>query len=181
MVHDDLSSQNILVSDAGDLTAVLDWECVSALPVWKACDYPEFLKDKIRQEKPEVGHYEPGEHGEPNELYWEHLLDYEVTLLRDVFIEKMKIIEPAWGDVFNISERERDFDNSLENCDNVFAARHIRAWVDDITAGVDGPRSLCDRIDGVLTRSIHDSNQILAGSSPWNASKERLFQLVTRS
>ena len=35
--HDDLSDRNILVDQDGNLTAVLDWECVSALPLWKVC------------------------------------------------------------------------------------------------------------------------------------------------
>ncbi|CAG7965393.1 unnamed protein product [Penicillium salamii] len=100
MVHDDLSSQNILVNESGELTAVLDWECVSALPVWKACGYPEFLKEKTRHVRPELGNYKPEENGEPSELYWEHLLDHEVTQLRDVFLERMKILEPDWVDVF---------------------------------------------------------------------------------
>lgn len=59
MVHDDLSSQNILVNESGEFTAVLHWECVAALPVWKACDYPEFLQEKTRHVRPELGNYKP--------------------------------------------------------------------------------------------------------------------------
>ncbi|KAH8426607.1 uncharacterized protein LDX57_004342 [Aspergillus melleus] len=44
LVHDDLSSRNILVHENGELAAILDWECVSALPLWNACYYPAFLK-----------------------------------------------------------------------------------------------------------------------------------------
>ncbi|KAJ5476806.1 hypothetical protein N7475_002535 [Penicillium sp. IBT 31633x] len=40
--HDDLSKHNILVNDNGELSGILDSECVSALPLWKACDYPSF-------------------------------------------------------------------------------------------------------------------------------------------
>ncbi|CAG8242131.1 unnamed protein product [Penicillium olsonii] len=42
--HDDLSRHNILVDESGNLTAVLDWECVSALPLWKSCYYPQLYK-----------------------------------------------------------------------------------------------------------------------------------------
>ncbi|XHF98727.1 hypothetical protein AWENTII_002266 [Aspergillus wentii] len=42
LVHEDLSSRNILVHDNGELAAILDWECVSALPLWKACYFPAF-------------------------------------------------------------------------------------------------------------------------------------------
>lgn len=40
ITHDDLSFHNILVSHQGSLTGIIDWECVSALPLWKACQLP---------------------------------------------------------------------------------------------------------------------------------------------
>ena len=40
LFHDDLSQQNILVDDNGILAGVVDSECVSALPLWRACYYP---------------------------------------------------------------------------------------------------------------------------------------------
>lgn len=46
LVHDDLSSRNILFHDNGELAAILDWECVSALPLWNACNYPAFLQGR---------------------------------------------------------------------------------------------------------------------------------------
>ena len=147
MVHDDLSSRNILVHKSGELAAVLDWECVSALPLWNACYYPAFLKGPPRRLKPDLGRYKHEANGEPSDPYWEHLWEHEITLLRDVFIEKMKRLEPGWVDVFNKSQRQRDFDLAVQNCDNEFVARHVRAWIDDLTTGVDSPRSLRDRIN----------------------------------
>lgn len=61
----------------------------------------------------------------------------------------MLLLEPDWVDLFKMSQRQRDFDIAVQNCDNVFADRHIRAWAEDLTTGEDSPRSLCDRIDGV--------------------------------
>ncbi|KAJ5887322.1 hypothetical protein N7504_011369 [Penicillium tannophilum] len=148
MVHDDLSSQNILVYDSGELAAVLDWECVSALPLWIACYYPTFLQGRSRRLEPDLGRYKPEANGGPSDLYWEHLWDHERTLLRDMFIDKMKELEPGWVDVFNKSQRQRDFDTAVQNCDNGFVARHVCAWIDDLTTGVENPRSLCDRIYG---------------------------------
>lgn len=147
LVHDDLSGRNILVHDNGKLAAILDWECVSALPLWNACYYPAFLEGRQRRLEPDVGRYEPEESGEISELYWEHLWEYEVTLLRDVFIDRMASLEPGWVEVFNKSQHQRDFDLAVRNCDNEFVARHIRAWISDHTAGVDNPRGLRDRID----------------------------------
>ncbi|KAJ5855147.1 hypothetical protein N7534_007690 [Penicillium rubens] len=149
LVHDDLSRRNILVYDNGELAAILDWECVSALPLWNACYYPAFLEGRPRRLGPDLRRYKPEANGEPSDLYWEHLWEYEVTLLRDVFIDKMKSLEPGWVEVFHKSQHQRDFDLAVQNCDNEFVARHIRAWMNDITAGVDNHRSLRDRIDGV--------------------------------
>ncbi|GMG13725.1 unnamed protein product [Aspergillus oryzae] len=146
LVHDDLSSRNILVHDNGELAAILDWECVSALPLWNACNYPAFLQGRPRHLEPDLGRYKLEANGEPCDLYWEHLWDYEVTLLRDVFLDRMKSLEPEWVEVFHKSQPQRDFDLAVQNCDNEFLARRIRAWIDDFTAGVDNPRSLHDRI-----------------------------------
>lgn len=147
MVHDDLSSRNILVHDNGELAAILDWECVSALPLWNACYSPAFLKGPPRRLEPDLGRYELEASGEASDLYWEHLREYEVTLLRDVFIDRMESREPGWVEVFHKSQRQRDFDLAVQNCDNEFVARHIRAWMNDLTAGVYNHRSLRDRID----------------------------------
>ncbi|RSL71745.1 hypothetical protein CEP53_001350 [Fusarium sp. AF-6] len=51
LCHTDLSRSNILVDHAGKLTGVIDWECVSALPLWKACSYPAFLEGRPRHKK----------------------------------------------------------------------------------------------------------------------------------
>ncbi|KAE8141294.1 phosphotransferase enzyme family-domain-containing protein [Aspergillus pseudotamarii] len=147
LVHDDLSGRNILVHDNGELAAILDWECVSALPLWKACYYPAFLQGPPRCREPDLGRYKLDANGEAADLYWEHLWEYEVTLLRDVFIHKMESLEPGWVEVFHKSQRQRDFDLAVRNCDNEFVARHIRAWINDLAAGVDNLRSLRDRID----------------------------------
>ncbi|CAI7657402.1 unnamed protein product [Penicillium viridicatum] len=103
LVHDDLSSRNILVHDNGELAANLDWECISALPLWNACYYPAFLKGPPRRLEPDLGRYELEANGEPSDLYWEHL---------------MKSLEPGWVEVFHKSQPQRNFDLTVQNCDN---------------------------------------------------------------
>jgi hypothetical protein len=44
LYHHDLSSNNILVNDQGDLTGIVDWECVVASPLWLSCQLPTFLE-----------------------------------------------------------------------------------------------------------------------------------------
>ncbi|KAI0149256.1 phosphotransferase enzyme family-domain-containing protein [Pestalotiopsis sp. NC0098] len=53
LFHDDLNRHNILVDDEiGELTAVVDWECISALPLWVACRYPSFIDGKPNDIEP---------------------------------------------------------------------------------------------------------------------------------
>ena len=128
--HDDLSQQNILVDEAGKLTAIIDWECVSALPLWKACQYPAFLNGRDRDEEPLQQAYERD--GEINDLFWEHLLEYELTRLRTYFLEQIKQLEPRWIDVYHQSQRLRDFDLAAQNCNEPFSLRIINVWLDDV-------------------------------------------------
>jgi len=87
----------------GKLTAVIDWECVSALSLWRACQIPVLLQGRGRDEEPYWEDYavdEPGDEVEDepapdvldnegvNSLYWDHLLEYEQTQLRRLFVTK---------------------------------------------------------------------------------------------
>ncbi|KAK9240544.1 hypothetical protein V1525DRAFT_395294 [Lipomyces kononenkoae] len=145
--HDDLSRHNILVGEGGELAGVLDCECVSALPLWRACYYPSYLEGLPRHLEPNIGRYHREANGEPSDLYWDHLREYETTILRDIFIDEMKRLEPGWVEVFNTSQVRRDFDIAVQNCDNELVARHINEWIEDITTGKGNLRSLRDRID----------------------------------
>jgi Phosphotransferase enzyme family len=143
LFHDDLNKHNILVDDNGILTGVVDRECVSALPLWKACDYPCFLESKSRYEELDRNNYNKDD---PDTLYWEHLMEYELTKLRRYFLDEMRQLEPKWIEVFESATTKRDFYVAIHNCDNVFMRRHINDWLDDIDSGKGPLRSLRARI-----------------------------------
>jgi len=48
---------NILVDDDGKITAVVDWECVSAHALWMATATPDFLRGPNREKEPERDGY----------------------------------------------------------------------------------------------------------------------------
>ncbi|KAJ5158861.1 Aminoglycoside phosphotransferase [Penicillium coprophilum] len=144
--HQDLSRHNILVDKDGELTGVLDWECVSALPLWKGCTYPSFLDQRPRYSEPDIGNYDREANGELDELYFAHLWEYEATLLRDIFLHEMQNLDAEWMEVFDRSLVKRDLDFAVYHCDSGIYAGKINAWIEDITAGVRNPRSLRDRI-----------------------------------
>ncbi|KAJ5356625.1 Aminoglycoside phosphotransferase [Penicillium concentricum] len=143
--HDDLSQNNILVSKKGELTGVLDWECVSALPLWKACFYPTFLHGRPRDTKPNIEKYDRG-NPPSGGAYWEHLHDYEVTLLRGVFLDEMRKSEPTWVNVFDTSRLRRDFDTAVQHFDSGIVRHIIEKWVEDVTAGNENPQNLRDSL-----------------------------------
>lgn len=145
--HDDLSQSNILIDERDELCGLIDWECVSALPLWKACDLPSFLDHTPRETEPYASRYTREESGELADLYWEHMWEYEATVLRRVFLDEMGSIERRWIDIFNSSQRKRDIDLAVTLCDSEFSARPIEAWIMDVLAGKPDPPSLRTRID----------------------------------
>lgn len=51
LFHGDISRSNVIVDGQGKLMALVDWECVSVLPLWKACDSPEMINsDKLSRD-----------------------------------------------------------------------------------------------------------------------------------
>ena len=96
--------QNILVDEDGYMTGIVDWECVSAVPVWRACSISQLLRGHLRVDKPVRSSYAPGSGSHKDhdgeldnegviELYCIHLLKYERHELRKVFLDEIRAIE----------------------------------------------------------------------------------------
>ncbi|KAF7941008.1 hypothetical protein EAE99_000645 [Botrytis elliptica] len=148
LFHDDLSSRNILIDDDGTITGIVDWECVSTLPLWKACDFPEFLKGRERNEEPNRNQYAPDDEENVNEsaadaldnegineLYWEHLLEYESTMFRALFLDEMQKIAPEWIEESTKGAVKADFEAAVQNCDGGWSVKRITAWLDALEKG----------------------------------------------
>eukprot|EP00172_Hildenbrandia_rubra_P004331 Plantae.Rhodophyta-Hildenbrandia_rubra.ctg8536.p1 GENE.Plantae.Rhodophyta-Hildenbrandia_rubra.ctg8536~~Plantae.Rhodophyta-Hildenbrandia_rubra.ctg8536.p1 ORF type:complete len:487 (-),score=48.39 Plantae.Rhodophyta-Hildenbrandia_rubra.ctg8536:528-1988(-) len=135
--HDDLSQQNILVDQDGNLTAVVDWECVSLMPLWKVCQLPALLEGRERSDVPVKDSYVVDKNGEVSELFWEHLLEYEQTQLRGVFLDEVQRIEPAWVEIYsaNSNKRKAEFELAIHHSDNIFCIKDIEKWLDEIARG----------------------------------------------
>lgn len=50
--HEDLSLKNMLIDEDGTITAILDWEFVSAMPHWLTTEPPQFLSGPAREKEP---------------------------------------------------------------------------------------------------------------------------------
>lgn len=114
LYHHDLHLNNILVNEEGEITAVLDWECVSALPLWMLNKVPKFLDWPVRDEEPQRDTYadetpeesaaaarkrnDPGylDSDGKNELYFIHRMEYEATQLRKVYEARLRELRLEW-------------------------------------------------------------------------------------
>ncbi|KAK0391527.1 hypothetical protein NLU13_1027 [Sarocladium strictum] len=147
--HQDLSLNNILVGEKGQVTAVLDWECVSALPLWMLSQVPKFLDGEDREEEPQRDKYRdktPAEAAEAearrnepdyqddegkNELYWIHRMDFETTQLRKVFRYRLKELCPVCEDADPL---KLNFYQAVSQCDGIWVGKASR-WADAVERG----------------------------------------------
>lgn len=149
--HEDLSLSNILVDEEGKITALIDWECVSALPRWVATKMPKFLEGGSREKEPKRESYgdesfrgsEATRAGEENELdnegknglYWIHLMEYEQTQLRKFYHARMCQLEPDWEATAKESILKEDFFCAAIFCGSGFSQKRIAQWVDAVERG----------------------------------------------
>ncbi|KAL6819535.1 phosphotransferase enzyme family domain-containing protein [Trichoderma sp. SZMC 28015] len=147
--HHDLNLNNILVNEQGEVTAVLDWECVSALPLWMLTQMPKFLDGEPREDEPQRDIYadetpeeaaaEADKRNDPdyldnegkNELYWIHKMEYEQTQLRKVYRARLKELCPVWA---KESPLENDFYEAVSQCDGIWKTK-IGRWADRVEKG----------------------------------------------
>lgn len=151
LYHHDLNLNNILVDEEGQVTAVLDWECVSALPLWMVTQTPAFLYDRAREDEPQrdlYGDESPEEAAEQanlkrnnhpdyldnegkDELYWINKMEYETTQLRKVYQARLKKSCPKWVEE---SPLKADFHEAVSQCDGPWVRRVLR-WAERIDKG----------------------------------------------
>lgn len=153
LMHHDLGLQNILLDEQGNISAVLDWECVSAMPLWAVTQVPKFLRNRDREDEPKRESYPDvaplpegglgsGQHDPDDldnegkdELYWIHLMEYETTQLRKIYHDKMKSFWPDWDLCGEESRLKLDFYDAVARCANGVFLKRVRMWVDKIEAG----------------------------------------------
>lgn len=154
LCHSDLHLNNILINDDGEISAVLDWECVSALPLWMASQVPKFLDWPARPEEPQRDAYgnvrpegstEGFEYAEKEEdkdldhegktsLYWEHKMEHDATVLREVWETKMKQLWPDGWPLDNRTCDKYQFYRAIEQCHTFWVQRSNR-WADCFAEG----------------------------------------------
>jgi hypothetical protein len=145
LYHQDLHLDNILVNEQGEITAVLDWECVSALPLWMSAKLPKFLEGPTREEEPQRDRYSDRdptydgsqvsyglENNDKCDLYYEHMMEYEATQLRKVYKARLKELWPEWP--VDGHESKIDLFEAISQCDGIWGGR-VGKWAERIENG----------------------------------------------
>ncbi|KAK4231911.1 altered inheritance of mitochondria protein 9, mitochondrial [Podospora fimiseda] len=125
--HDDLSLMNILVDEEGKVTGIVDWECVSTMPLWAVYyEMPQFLRGRDREEEENELDNE-GKTG----LYSKHLMEFEQTELRKVYEKKMSEVWAGWGEeVKGNIMLKKDFYEGLRRVAEGWWVGAVGKWVD---------------------------------------------------
>ncbi|KAI9820920.1 MAG: hypothetical protein M1826_000834 [Phylliscum demangeonii] len=127
LVHDNLNMENIFVDEHGVVTAVLGWEEMSVLPHWRACQMPIFLDRRARYTPPQRLQYFQDEHGTIDELYWEHLLEFETPPLQKTYLDEMQRLCPEWVEVIRGSQVQTPFELAVSR--NTSWAKDTDDWL----------------------------------------------------
>ncbi|KAJ2989583.1 hypothetical protein NUW58_g3397 [Xylaria curta] len=147
--HDDLNLHNILIGQEGEITAIVDWESVSALPMWVTTDVPKFLESDIRLEEPRRddygnetpesaasqnnGHSDQLDNEGKNQLYWIHRMEYEATQLREVYETRLRQLWLDWP--LQDSQIKVDFYTAVLQCSAGVSAKMANRWLDRVESG----------------------------------------------
>ncbi len=143
--HDNLSLDNIFVDEEFVLAGILDWECVSCLPV-RICQLPAFLQMRGTADT-ELPFTAPTEYSYIDDsfklpgltAFHRDLRQYTVSACRRIFLREMERIAPAWLEVYHSRADMQDFEAAVQHCDNKFAYGHVKNWVDIIERQGTGP------------------------------------------
>lgn len=141
--HNDISRHNLILDSKGKLQALVDWECVSVMSLWKACQIPSFLNRPERTERPNPKAYalDSDDNGE-TACYLSDLYEYECTCLREQFLEEMAILAPRWIVEYERSKLKVGFDLAVQRCSGFLGSWRVREWLDRIEAGEEYRRLL---------------------------------------
>lgn len=148
LMHHDLGLANILLDGQGNVSAVLDWESVSAMPLWAVTAVPKFLRNRDREDEPRRESYpdkppapENGQ-GDPDsldddgkdDLYWIHRMEYETTQLRKIYHDKMRSLWPDWDLCREESKLKLDFYDAAARCASGVFLKQVWIWANRIEA-----------------------------------------------
>ncbi|KAI1069136.1 hypothetical protein LB507_006102 [Fusarium sp. FIESC RH6] len=143
--HDDLSLSNMIIDEDGNLNGIIDWECISTIPIWAATDTPSFLRSQDRHDEPRPERYyrrapKVDIYGRDDEglddKYWRDLEDYEFTILRAHYDSCRRHHNP-WckNDLPKDEKLKYDFLDAINLCRAQDLGGAVDEWIDELEEG----------------------------------------------
>ncbi|KAH8731051.1 kinase-like protein, partial [Phaeosphaeriaceae sp. PMI808] len=117
--HHDLSMDNIMIDcETRQIAGIVDWECVQAVPLWRACEMPKFLDTETERRIAPVPEDYNGQVLEDgtfavDDMYFRHTAQFEQTKLREYFREEMGRVCPEWAEVYQARGMKSDLGKAL--------------------------------------------------------------------
>lgn len=144
--HDHLSFDKLLVDDQGRISGVLDWTVAFVSPLWYRTKHPRFLDNIEREEKPHPDQYGDAleedytraeiEFNEgKDQLYWIHLLEYELTQMRKIYKAHMVALMPDWEEQLSRAVLKLDFYRAIQFCEGGFFLPEVCQWLNCVRLG----------------------------------------------
>lgn len=129
LLHDDMSQENIFCSEDGTITAILDWEATSCLPLWESYSFPQLLQGADYPVEPDPTDYR---RGKDDLLFQDRLLMWQRMKLKGKYMQTMERIWPEWfTEHFSIKNvARRDFRSAVDLCDSELWWNTITKWLD---------------------------------------------------
>lgn len=164
----DMHRGNILIDEDDKLAAVIDFEMVSTAPPWQACRIPKLLVPKLgRRFPPTKAMYPVDGDNTPQEIedgtsrhYWDHLIEYEQGVLRELFVREMGHLRPEWTEWFKQGQTKREF---LMLVDSVIwgsiSNKDEYTWLDALEKG--------EPTAGILVEENDDEDDESEGAYSW--------------
>jgi hypothetical protein len=133
LFHDDLSQQNIFCDGNGNITAILDWEATSCLPLWAVYDFPQLLQGEDYPKEPDPMEYR---RGADDLLFRDRLLMWQRMELKHTYTQTMRRIWPEWWEEHKKIENlaRRGFRSAVDLCESELWWSTITRWLDAIDA-----------------------------------------------
>lgn len=101
LYHANLDFNHVLVDpQTYEIKAILGWGSAAVVPLRKACTLPAFLDGRNNASTREDSGGEPAGQQKADEVDADGKTVYEMMGLRDIFLESMRVAEPAWVETY---------------------------------------------------------------------------------
>lgn len=131
LVHDDLSWNNILLNQNSELAAIVYWECVPVLHLWKVCQIPLFLRSRHWASKPQEDE-SPLDTGEKQREHtwriWRSMRRHDCVKSSLITLRK-KHLNGLRCMRIRCRKSNQNFHLATYNCENPMALKNIDEWL----------------------------------------------------